>query len=342
LSVSYFLRASKMYDTLMQMGRWFGYRPGYVDLCRLYTTDELMQWYRHITFATEELRREFERMVAVGATPEDYGLRVRMHPAGLVITAANKMRSGTPMQLSYAGSITETIVFPTSEGRLHQNLKAAATLVDSLGRPARSVPHSGTLVWEKVSASAIIDFFLGFFTHPDSPRANARLLADYVQQQQSVGELGNWTVALVTKSERERTGAVGAYRVNLIEREPLKQLPAFWTIRRLVNPSDEALDLTEAQQKEALRRTIAEWQIAKTRAADEQPPDRPAGPVIRTIRPATNGLLLIYPLYPKTPVEGQPDIPVIGFAASFPSSVNARPITYAVNNVFWEQEFGKP
>jgi len=38
LCVSYFVRTTKMYDTLMQMGRWFGYRPGYLDLCRLYTT----------------------------------------------------------------------------------------------------------------------------------------------------------------------------------------------------------------------------------------------------------------------------------------------------------------
>ena len=46
LSVSYFLRASRMYDTLMQMGRWFGYRDGYLDVCRLYTTAELLEWLR--------------------------------------------------------------------------------------------------------------------------------------------------------------------------------------------------------------------------------------------------------------------------------------------------------
>jgi len=62
LTVSYFLRASKMYDTLMQMGRWFGYRPGYLDLCRIYTTSGLMAWYRHIALAEADLRREFERM----------------------------------------------------------------------------------------------------------------------------------------------------------------------------------------------------------------------------------------------------------------------------------------
>src|ERR1700736_3762395 len=76
LAVSYFLRSSRMYDTLMQMGRWFGYRPGYLDLCRLYTTADLTQWYRHIALASAELKLEFEHMAAIGATPRDYGLRV--------------------------------------------------------------------------------------------------------------------------------------------------------------------------------------------------------------------------------------------------------------------------
>ena len=66
LCVSYFLRASRMYDTLMQMGRWFGYRQGYVDLCRLYTTRDLADWFRHITEAADDLREEFDHMAARG------------------------------------------------------------------------------------------------------------------------------------------------------------------------------------------------------------------------------------------------------------------------------------
>ena len=41
LTISYFTRSSNTYDTLMQMGRWFGFRPGYLDACRLYTTPGL-------------------------------------------------------------------------------------------------------------------------------------------------------------------------------------------------------------------------------------------------------------------------------------------------------------
>ena len=84
LSVSYFLRASRMYDTLMQMGRWFGYRPGYLDLCRLYTTEDLVDWYSHIAAASDELRDDFNRMVASGGTPRHFGHRVKSHPALMV------------------------------------------------------------------------------------------------------------------------------------------------------------------------------------------------------------------------------------------------------------------
>jgi hypothetical protein len=84
LSVSYYLRASRMYDTLMQMGRWFGYRPGYVDLCRLFTSRELNEWFCHITLASEELRSEFDYMADVaGSTPEQYALKSKNTPWGI-------------------------------------------------------------------------------------------------------------------------------------------------------------------------------------------------------------------------------------------------------------------
>lgn len=80
LCTSYFVRTTKMYDTLMQMGRWFGYRTNYIDLCRLYTTEELVEWFGHIADASEELRQEFDAMAESGATPKEYGSR---RPVGI-------------------------------------------------------------------------------------------------------------------------------------------------------------------------------------------------------------------------------------------------------------------
>ena len=80
LSTSYIYRDSKAYDTLLQMGRWFGYRPGYTDLCRVWMSEEALSWYSHITEATEELRAEVRLMHDLGLTPQQFGLRVRAHP----------------------------------------------------------------------------------------------------------------------------------------------------------------------------------------------------------------------------------------------------------------------
>ena len=93
LSTSYFLRNARAYDTLMQMGRWFGYREGYRQLCRLWLTEEAEGWYRHVTEATAELKRDFLRMKRRKATPREFGLRVRTDPDTLLITARNNLVS---------------------------------------------------------------------------------------------------------------------------------------------------------------------------------------------------------------------------------------------------------
>ena len=94
LIVSYFLRNSIMYDTLMQMGRWFGYRDGYEDLCRIWMLDDAEGWYSHIADSIEELRNDLRYMSQIGATPKEFGLRVRSHPDALIVTARNKKGSG--------------------------------------------------------------------------------------------------------------------------------------------------------------------------------------------------------------------------------------------------------
>ena len=82
LSISYFLRTTRMYDSLMQMGRWFGYRPGYVDLCRLYTTQQLFDNFKYITMVTEEVRRTFRELTILKRRPRDFQLKVRTDSTG--------------------------------------------------------------------------------------------------------------------------------------------------------------------------------------------------------------------------------------------------------------------
>mgnify|MGYP003651133661 CR=1 FL=1 len=94
LTVTWFLRNTKMYDTLMQMGRWFGYRIDYEDLCRIWMPAEAISWYSHIAQASEELHEELRNMEKAKATPLQFGLAVRSHPSSLMVTARNKLGAG--------------------------------------------------------------------------------------------------------------------------------------------------------------------------------------------------------------------------------------------------------
>ena len=208
LSVSYYLRTSRMYDTLLQMGRWFGYRPGYVDLCRLYTTDELRDFYSHITMATDELRQEFDLMADRGMTPRDFGIRVRSHPAGLVITAANKMRNGTPMTVSYSAAITETISFDRATEVNRRNHERFGRFILSLGSPTHVT--SGNHVWRAVNGERVADLLEEITVHQGSRKARGDYLARYIRSQNAMEGLVNWTVALISNQNGRAGDGCGA------------------------------------------------------------------------------------------------------------------------------------
>lgn len=114
LTVSYMYRNTKMYDTLMQMGRWFGYRPGFEDLCRVHLSRDSINWYSHIADAAEELVQQVKRMRRDRLSPKDFGLYVRSHPDSLLITAANKMRSGqeVTVEQSFSGRLRRATLSP--------------------------------------------------------------------------------------------------------------------------------------------------------------------------------------------------------------------------------------
>jgi Z1 domain len=110
LGTSYFYRKPLATDTLVQMGRWFGYRDGYVDLCRIYLSDDAQVSFAEASETLAELRIDIEQMNIQGRTPEDFGLRVLHHPGRLAITARKKMRESKEVtaQVTISDTFIET------------------------------------------------------------------------------------------------------------------------------------------------------------------------------------------------------------------------------------------
>ncbi|MCX2456316.1 Z1 domain-containing protein [Lacticaseibacillus nasuensis] len=124
LTISYFYRNTKMYDTLMQMGRWFGYRDNYADLCRLWTSKESANWYALISIATEDLRAQIRQMAQLHKRPIEFGLRVRSaDETPLIVTARNKMSNTEKilMQRQLNGQVTETPIIFSDLAKIEHN-----------------------------------------------------------------------------------------------------------------------------------------------------------------------------------------------------------------------------
>lgn len=351
LTVSYFLRATKMYDTLMQMGRWFGYRPGYLDLGRLYTTGELVEWFEHIADASEELREEFDFMAASGATPREYGLKVQSHPV-LMVTSSIKMRTARELELSFSGGLSETVNFHREASILRQNLDSARRFFSTLSAPERNpkrrrngAEHAWRgLLWTNVPVDNVLSFLEDYRSHPEARKANSLLLAQFIRSLVARRELTHWTVALIGGGEGKTVSLVEEVSVEMLQRAAHGHHPDRYSIRRLMSPRDETIDLDETAWLAALNEARQAFHADPARNGTREEPNVPNGPAIRKIRPKERGVLFVYAIDPALagPDAGLPadSPPVIGWAVSFPASNSGVRVRYNVNNIYWDQEYG--
>ena len=136
-------RNSKMYDTLMQMCRWFGYRPNYKDLCKVFLPEESLEWYVFISNAINELYRELERMRLQEKTPSDFGLKVRDHPGSLLVTSRNKMYAAqsTIHKVDLWGSRQRRFRFYNDDDINNRNINMTGEFI-------RSIQSNETLQYE--------------------------------------------------------------------------------------------------------------------------------------------------------------------------------------------------
>lgn len=134
LCVSYFYRNTMMYDTLLQMGRWFGYRPNYDDLFKIWMAEDAVDWYGYITDAVNELKDELQKMKRQNQTPEQFGLKVRQAPGSLLITARNKMRTATYVKrpITVSGRMIETPRLKGDAITIEENANLCKSFIQSI------------------------------------------------------------------------------------------------------------------------------------------------------------------------------------------------------------------
>ncbi|MDQ4406522.1 MULTISPECIES: Z1 domain-containing protein [unclassified Rhizobium] len=327
LTISYMYRNTKMYDTLMQMGRWFGYRPGYEDVCRVWLPNDSINWYKHIALASEELRQQITRMRQVDMSPRDFGLYVKSHPDSLMVTAANKMRNGEKVILNQnlTGTLQESWLLPLDPKTNQDNEDLIAEYWrDGFGGTVEPT-EKGWFIPD-VDVGKVDEFLLRFKAHKSARKRKA----DAVEYLLKIApKFSKADVLLISKGPGDPT----TYRLGAQDRTAEKDAtPDRWQVSgyRVASRGDEKLGLTEDQISEAERLASADTKSKKKKPSDVH---------YRMVR--EKPLLMIHVLEPtENPAFTGYRVPAWGL--SFPDGLYGADFEIEViaNKVWMEEMYG--
>lgn len=316
LTVSYFLRASGMCDTLLQMARWYGYRHGFEDLMRIHTTRDLASWFAELALVERDLRDELDRMNMQGLTPREQGVRIRSH-SSMLLTSRLKMKNGTSIRVGYSGDHPQTIVFPLEDtDSLNRNVALARELLE-----AGSInPFGGGILATGFGVEDVARFIEQFAYSAETRALDPSHLSAWLRRRAVHGDLVDWTVYVDGRSD----GALGSislagHDIGVVQRTRLQGTSS---IGALIDPKHEAADLGEIER------------FRRGRSYDSG--------AMRAARPRSQGLLLLYPISPasrpdrignRAPLypDGTPrPEAVIGFGLSLPHVSDDSATEYVV------------
>ncbi|MDE0102152.1 MAG: Z1 domain-containing protein [Bryobacterales bacterium] len=277
LMVSYFLRTSNQYDTLLQMGRWFGYRPGYEDLPRIWMTEDLKLRFTGLAAVEAEVRDEIAQYRRLKQTPMDVAVRIRTIP-GMAITSAGKMRAARRCAVSFWGAHRQTFCFERRNARvLGENWNAAAELVSDAQRAGLRAAGLQAKLWRGVPKSSVRKFLAAYCPHAGQEDLSPDTLTRFLDEGGS--RLDRWHVGIVEAARGNpsaRTlGAAG--EVRLVTRSRLRGTGEIANIKALMSKRDICLDcprdvdrsLPWGELKEARRRAVGDVPLLLLYAIDK-------------------------------------------------------------------------
>ncbi|EJL23869.1 Z1 domain-containing protein [Caulobacter sp. AP07] len=296
LTISFFLRTATMADALLQMARWYGFRTGYEDLIRIWTTDGIARWFTELALVEQSLRDSIVALGQAGRRPDQMGIRLRAH-SELMLTARNKSANALSIQDSWSGEHPQTVLLPLGDpGRLTANRALAEQFVSSV------VPNfaiAGGWLAQDIPAEMVCGFLQAFQVHNEAVAFRPERLVPWIARRSAAGELTDWNVFLAG-SAQGAAARIGGQSLGLVTRSRVSRE----SIGILIDPRHEGVDLPGGP--DAYRRPSGAYDAELMRAA----------------RSETQGLLILYPLDPAPLGVGGVDA-VIGLALSLPRTADA-------------------
>lgn len=202
LFCSYFTRNSRQYDSLLQMGRWFGFRSNYEDLPRLFTSPGHAMDFAHLAAVEAEVRNSISLYAEEGVTPENLPVLVRSH-RNLKITSLYKMGAATEQRSSFSGSVAQTFKFPLDRPDiLKNNLDVTEEFINILSqiKAPEDVKIGSNYIWRDIDPRTVKNEFLDKYIEVDSG-LRLEYCLNYIDERMLVGELLRWSVTIISRRD---------------------------------------------------------------------------------------------------------------------------------------------
>lgn len=240
LICSYYLRASKTYDALLQMGRWFGFRPGYEDLIRLWTTADIQEDYRYLAGIEDEIREEIRKI----EDPSVVTVKIRDSRERLNVTSPNKMRNAVPENINSDKTYQVTVIEEQNDEILNNNIQALESLIKSIGSTQEALreKNNGSYLFEGVSVGTIIEYLTNYQVDSSNPGMDSDRLVEWIAENVTQ----NWNVVIYSNTKENQPAQVFAgYEIRMANRSAVANIPTggITSIGDLVNSRTYQLDL---------------------------------------------------------------------------------------------------
>lgn len=321
LSISYFLRNTVFYDTLMQMGRWFGYRTGYEDLCRIFMPGDRIDDFAEIIRTTEDLFKDFKLMAKSGMTPNDFGLSVQENPdSALQVTARNKQKNSTDYihSLRLDGRLKETSNLRDNPGDISFNVELVKALIDLLPEPKKV---NGGWIWRNIDRKTVREFLKSFKTFEnDRLGLTSRMPLPYIIKY-CEEKLTDWDISI--HNGEEEVFNHGGITIGREKRQFNHKKDGYFEIqnRQVSSGSAESIAIEDP----VLRKQLSEKR-GETRSFMERP------------------LLMLHLIKPNFKIGGEPTDKfdhikeIVAIGTSFPGDATSKDetITLKINTVFYQ------
>ncbi|MGN7741008.1 Z1 domain-containing protein [Pseudomonas sp. 22526] len=273
---TFFLRGSVQADSLMQMGRWFGYRKGYELLPRIWMSDDTREKYEFMTVAEEELRDDLQRFMYGGAKPEEFGPRVRVHArlAWIRPTGANRMQRAIKATFDFSGINRQTTVFHDGEDAaavLNANLSSTERFLSSAGTNLKKSELKGanSLVWRNVEVNQVADYLAGLSFHPGNQFfSDMKAFLKWLGEHAENAGYKNWNVVVAGSSPKpENSWEISGETIGRVTRSRFadKRSDNGVSIGALRDPKDLLADARGLEESDLSKAGFSNSQVAELR-----------------------------------------------------------------------------